>query len=87
MKCRCEGARGTCPHLTACPQCHAQPGKPYKRPSGHPCAMHAERYRQTEMDDAANCPRFEPLETPHGTGCRNCSGLPEGHQPRQTTLF
>ncbi len=78
-------ARGTCPHATACPQCHAAPGSPCKRPSGHPAgAMHAERYRAAERADAAACPGFEPIETPAGTGCRHCSGLPEDH-PSVTT--
>jgi hypothetical protein len=55
--------------------------------------MHTERYRKTERYDAAGCPGFEPLETPHGTGCRNCSGLPEDHanvkskpQPEEATI-
>lgn len=73
-------ARGTCPHATACPRCHAAPGSPCKRPSGHPAgAMHAERYRVAERADAAACSGFEPLETPAGTGCLQCSGLPEDH--------
>ena len=51
--CGCNpGARGTCPHSVACPRCKARPGRPCKRPSGHACEMHAERYRQTEMEDA-----------------------------------
>jgi hypothetical protein len=41
--------------------------------------MHSERYRKAERDDGARCPGFEPLDTPHGVGCRNCSGLPEDH--------
>lgn len=73
-------ARGTCPHLTTCPRCHAAPGARCKRPSGHPAgAMHAERHRASERADAARCPGFEPLETSEGTGCRHCSGLPEDH--------
>lgn len=81
--------RGTCPHNIACPQCHAKPGRPCKRPSGHGCDMHAERYRATERADGLSCIGFEPLETPHGTGCRHCSGLPEDHaaRPIQSTLF
>jgi hypothetical protein len=83
-RCGCgPQARGTCPHLTACPQCHAAPGAPCKRPSGHPAgAMHTERYRASERADAAACPSFEPIETPAGTGCRHCSGLPEDHGVR-----
>ena len=41
--------------------------------------MHAERYRAAERADAAACPGFKPIETPAGTGCRHCSGLPEDH--------
>ncbi|RUL89453.1 hypothetical protein [Tautonia sociabilis] len=41
--------------------------------------MHAERYRAAERADAAACPGFEPIETPAGTGCRHCSGLPADH--------
>lgn len=79
-RCACgPSARGTCPHGGRCPACRAEPWKPCKRPSGHPCAMHTERYRKAERDDAARCPGFEPLETHHGTGCRNCSGQPEDH--------
>jgi hypothetical protein len=84
-RCNCAtGARGTCPHHVKCPRCFAKPGRPCKRPSGHGCEMHAERYRLTEQQDAANCPSFEPLETPAGTGCRHCSGLPEDHGKRPT---
>jgi hypothetical protein len=73
-------ARGTCPHATVCPRCHAAPGTRCKRPSGHPAGeMHAERYRASERADAASCPGFEPIESPAGTGCRHCSGLPEDH--------
>lgn len=81
--CGCgDGARGTCPHSIQCPDCHAHPGQQCRRPSGHPCAMHAARYRKVEMDDAARCPGFEAIETPHGTGCGHCSGLPEDHGTR-----
>jgi hypothetical protein len=41
--------------------------------------MHAERYRASERADAVRCPGFESVETPAGTGCRHCSGLPEDH--------
>jgi hypothetical protein len=85
--CHCaHTARGTCPHSIECPACHAKPGRQCKRPSGHGCEMHSERYRQTEREDAARCSGYEPLETPNGTGCRNCSGLPEDH-PRRGMLF
>ncbi len=46
--------------------------------------MHAERYRVAERADAAACPGFEPLETPAGTGCLHCSGLPEDHPSHPT---
>ncbi len=95
--CHCrEGARGTCPHSIECPECHAAPWRRCKRPSGHDAAeMHEARYRATERADAARCPGFEPLETPNGTGCKHCSGLPEDHagrlpqsyQSRQELLF
>jgi hypothetical protein len=57
--------------------------------------MHTERYRKSERDDAAACPGFEPIETPAGTGCKHCSGLPEDHAavrseslpPQQRQLF
>ena len=29
-----------------CPACHAPVGTPYRRPSGHACALHADRDRQ-----------------------------------------
>lgn len=78
--CGCgDGARGTCPHQTTCPAGRARPGQQCRRPSGHPCAMHTERYRKAEREDAAACPSFEPIETPAGTGCKHCSGLPEDH--------
>jgi hypothetical protein len=41
--------------------------------------MHAERYRAAERADAARCPGFESIETPAGTGCRHCPGLPGDH--------
>lgn len=84
VSCPCgPSARGTCPHSIACPKCHAGPGKFCQRPSGHRAAeMHAERYRESERADALHCPGFEPIETPAGTGCRNCSGLPEDHERR-----
>ena len=85
-KCRCKG-RGTCPHSIECPACHAKPWKSCRRPSGHGCEMHAERYRKSEAEDAMRCPAFEPLDTPNGTGCRNCSGLPKDHLPSQRSLF
>ncbi|MFO0906850.1 MAG: hypothetical protein U0835_00520 [Isosphaeraceae bacterium] len=79
-RCPCgPGARGTCPHSVACPDCKAPPWSQCKRPSGHPCSMHTNRYRKAEREDAAKCPGFEPIETPAGIGCRNCSGLPEDH--------
>lgn len=79
-RCGCRSdARGTCPHSITCPECGARPGKRCKRPSGHGCEMHAERYRKAEREDAARCPGFEAVETVAGTGCRNCSGLPEDH--------
>jgi hypothetical protein len=78
--CGCgPGARGKCPLSIACPTCGKGPGVKCKRPSGHPCEMHAERYRAAERADALECPRFEPIETPNGTGCLNCSGTPEDH--------
>jgi hypothetical protein len=42
--------------------------------------MHAERYHASEQADAARCPGFELVETPAGTSCRHCSGLPEDHE-------
>jgi hypothetical protein len=78
--------RGTCPCSIECPACHAAPGARCKRPSGHPCTMHTERYRVSEKADAAKCPGFEPVETPEGTGCKHCSELPEDHPARPETI-
>ena len=77
--CGGEG-RGTCPHAVACPDCGVPPGARCKRPSGHPAgAMHQNRYRASEKLDGAACPGFEPVATPHGEGCRHCSGLRDDH--------
>lgn len=78
--CGSEKGRGLCPWSIECPACGALPGHRCRRPSGHDCEMHGERYRESERRDAREyCPGFEPLETPHGVGCAHCSGLPEDH--------
>jgi hypothetical protein len=59
MKQRCPcgpDARWTRPHSIACPGCGAKPWQRCKRQSGHPCAMHTERYRKAESAMRRNAP-------------------------------
>jgi hypothetical protein len=43
----------TCPKSIGCPSCPAGPGQNCRRPSGHPCRMHAPRWEAAEAMDAA----------------------------------
>jgi hypothetical protein len=50
----------TCPKSLTCPTCHAGPGSPCVRPSGHRAAqLHAQRIDGAVLRDAANL--LDPL--------------------------
>jgi hypothetical protein len=44
----------TCPKAVTCPTCHAGPGSPCKRPSGHACDVHNARTAVAEALDVQN---------------------------------
>jgi hypothetical protein len=47
----------TCPRSVECPLCHAGPGHPCKRPSGHRAAqLHAPRIELAESNDPVPAP-------------------------------
>jgi hypothetical protein len=46
-------AGSTCPKSIGCLSCPAGPGQNCRRPSGHPCRMHAPRWEAAEAMDAA----------------------------------
>lgn len=41
----------TCPRSLECPSCHAQPGGPCRRPSGHNCDIHVDRIKAAQAID------------------------------------
>lgn len=68
----------TCPRSIECPHCHAGPGAPCKRPSGHRAAeLHGDRIRAAELLDVEE---LLPDPADHEVDCE-CSGCTELFRP------
>ena len=69
----------------ACPSCSAEVGQQCRRPSGHPCRIHAKRDRRAleEVCDYSTC----PAAAGPGRPMRSASNEPSHNgETHQTTL-